>query len=126
LNLLSRLQKETGKMLLVEHRLATRVPVALEGLLEIPNELAALIRMRNLSRHGAYAVSAQPVPRDRWVRVHIRVPGTRERCLVRGTVVRSDDAGVGLEFDDYGFETASMLGKLLKLGSGPVSVSRRS
>ncbi len=99
----------------VDHRLATRVPVSFEAVLEMPNELATPIRLHNLSRHGAYAHSALPVPHCQWVRLYIRVPGSLEHCLLSAKVVHSNAGWVGLQFDDYGVANASLLGQLLSL-----------
>lgn len=102
-------------MSLADHRLATRIPVAFEAVLEMPDEFATPIRLHNLSRHGAYAHAMLPVPLCQWVRLYIQVPGSPVRCLLSATVVRSNAGWVGLKFDDYGVENATLLGQLLSL-----------
>lgn len=101
-------------MHLVEHRLAARVPVTLDALVQQPIDPAIFVRLRNLSHYGAYAQTSVPIPRYRRVWIHLRVPGARKPGVVRATVVRADAEGVGLEFDDYGSEVQGLLDSLLE------------
>jgi hypothetical protein len=110
-------------MPLVEHRLSPRVPVTLDALLEEPIQPATIVRLRNLSRDGAYAQTSVPIPRHRRVWIHLRVPGTRKPGVVTARIVRADANGVGLEFDDYAAETTALLDKLLTLAGEPANVS---
>jgi hypothetical protein len=97
-------------MPLVEHRLAARMPVRLEWLLEIPTELAALVRVRDLSRFGAYVEPAMPIPCHSRVRLYFCGPGRYGRHdMIRGTVVRTAAHHIGLEFEDCTSETAALI-----------------
>jgi PilZ domain len=110
-------------MHLVEHRLSTRVPVRLEALLQQPAAPACFVRLRDLSRYGAYAETWVAVPRHRRVWIHLRTPGSRKPAVIRATVVRAQHNGIGLEFDDYGVEAAAIIDNLIQEGGNPAALS---
>ena len=111
-------------MHLVEHRLTARVPVAVDALLEDSPGSATFVRLRNLSLYGAYAETAAFLPRHRRVWMYLRAPSSRSRAVVGATVVRCDEHGIGLEFDDYGDETATVLSGILSQATRPASSLR--
>jgi hypothetical protein len=70
----------------------------------------------NLSMGGLLAASSEMIPQGTQCEIYLRLSGTREplELAMAGTVVRQDQSGFGIHFEEMDLESYSILKEIVR------------
>jgi len=88
----------------MEHRWGNRVPADIEVQIFVDPASTAWARLRDISVSGGFLETALKIPTLSTLRVNAPCTRTESVRVVRAIAIRSDAAGVGVEWFDDDFE----------------------
>jgi hypothetical protein len=93
----------------MEHRWGNRVPADIEVQIFVDPASTAWARLRDISVSGGFLETALKIPTLSTLRVNAPCTRTESVRVVRAIAIRSDAAGVGVEWFDDDFEVVACL-----------------
>lgn len=102
-----------------DHREFTRVPPRLEAMVITENYHISRCETRDISMHGVFVLTDDVLPEDTKCNITLELAGSANdvKLSLVGTVIRNNDNGMAIEFDEIDLDSFEHLQHIVLLNA---------